>query len=97
MGLNGEWVKYLHRLGKVHRVDQFINALIPKVVAEYQQSSVDSIRLRKLRIIMTFKRRITVFESEQKMSRIHAHCLKIAQNVAYEFSNFGISHQFLTY
>ena len=26
-----------------------------------------------------------------------AHCLKIAQNVAFEFLNFGIFHQFLSY
>ena len=26
-----------------------------------------------------------------------AHCLKISQNVAFEFFNFGIFHQFLTY
>ena len=26
-----------------------------------------------------------------------AHCLKITQNVAFEFSNFGIFHQFLSY
>ena len=27
----------------------------------------------------------------------HAHCLKITQNVAFEFLNFGIFHQFLSY
>ena len=26
-----------------------------------------------------------------------AHCLKITQNVAFEFSTFGIFHQFLSY
>ena len=26
-----------------------------------------------------------------------AHCLKITQNVSFEFLNFGISHQFLSY
>ena len=26
-----------------------------------------------------------------------AHCLKITQNVAFEFFNFGIFHQFLSY
>ena len=47
MGLNGEWVKYLHCLGKVHGVDQFIDALIPKVVAEYQKRFIDSFGLEK--------------------------------------------------
>ena len=27
----------------------------------------------------------------------NAHCLKITQNVAFEFSNFGIFHQFLSF
>ena len=51
MGLNGEWVKYLHCLGKVHGVDQFIDALIPKVVAEYQKRFVDSFGLKKRELI----------------------------------------------
>ena len=28
---------------------------------------------------------------------IFSHCLKITQNVAFEFSNFGIFHHFLSY
>ena len=29
--------------------------------------------------------------------QVDAHCLKIPQNVAFEFLNFGIFHQFLSY
>ena len=29
--------------------------------------------------------------------QVDAHCLKISQNVAFEFLNFGIFHQFLSY
>ena len=39
---------------------------------------------------------ISTFLNKSKNSRI-SHCLKITQNVAFEFLNFGIFHQFLSY
>ena len=38
-----------------------------------------------------------LFSSNFIFERGSSHCLKNAQNVAFEFFNFGISHQFLSY
>ena len=42
---------------------------------------------------------VTVFENNQKcpVFKVISHCLKITQNVAFEFLNFDIFHQFLSY
>ena len=45
----------------------------------------------------TFKTELLQSKNERKISFPNALCLKITQNVAYEFLNFGISHQFLSY
>ena len=36
-------------------------------------------------------------EAEERSKNLHAQCLKIIQNVAFEFLNFSIFHQFLSY
>ena len=36
----------------------------------------------------------TIEEIERHKEAINSHCLKITQNVSFEFFNFGIFHQF---
>ena len=46
-GLDGEWVKYLQRFGKIYRRDQIIDFLIPVVVTEDDESLLYPGRERK--------------------------------------------------
>ena len=59
-----------------------IYSLFLKIAARWRQNS--------------FSIAIFLF-SKLKLKVTYAHCLKIAQNVAFEFCNFGIFHQFLSY
>ena len=48
---------------------------------------------------MTLSKALGIFGFEQwsSLDKGKSHCLKITQNVTFEFWNFGIFHQFLTY
>ena len=58
------------------------------------KTSVLNVWLIGVILVVLRRKYVLLFCSEKKRALGRTHCLKITQNVAFEFSNFGIFHQF---
>ena len=91
------WLMRLYEGPRVRKIYFQLRSLSSKRVGRLHFNKVQSMYLKIIQKVSFFRCKITsaIFETMQIFWN-YANCLKITQNVSFEFLNFGIFHQFLS-